>query len=698
MSRIVRIVAKDVRLGTTVLSSILLASVAAALPQKSKSAPTAPATSGELQVDTAPRNRLVFPYGVQSFEKRDHIKVGESVSMLPGWNVGTTGALNAFVAESPTGSSRPGTSSLRWLCLEDAGATSSEGITSPMIQAPSPWNYTWQFAVQVQQAPVTGSDLPAFAIQHMVGAGFQDAFGVRLTPTGAELFTTSVFGVPATAPLFDFQGSTDLGQWITVRVVCSLAKDTLRASVNGTEVAMLRTLAPSTTDLAKLRFAYHGTGLGNSATVLLDDLGLAFGSSLCEDDVTIDFSTEDDFMTPLVNGQDITTPPEFGNIVAISGSGPNRGAAIFDSSNPGPNNPGQDLDLLVNQGNLLILQNDAATNPPAVAGVFPRPNDDEDGGVLTFDFVRPLQPISFDLVDIDNGAGEGALVTLTDYSNLTRVFTVPADWTGEAMVATLDLTTLAPQPGFASVVTAVEDAGFDPNAVVGMTVELFSSGALDNLHLIVPCVQLTFETQDDFTPVFSGTPLTNGQDISTPPEFGVEVSITSAGANSGAAIFESTPGGDNDPGPDRDLLVGLGNILILQNNLAATQTIPGFFDVPNDDTQGGDLYFDFPGPVECKHIDLIDIDEEESLGATVTLLDVGGKTRVYTTPIGWTEDILNDGPPGFRTLDLTTLAPQPGFTGSATAVEDPGFDPKSVVKMTVTFGGSQAMDNFCFCP
>jgi hypothetical protein len=176
------------------------------------------------------------------------------------------------------------------------------------------------------------------------------------------------------------------------------------------------------------------------------------------------------------------------------------------------------------------------------------------------------------------------------------------------------------------------------------------------------------------------------------------MAISSAGPNSGAAIFDSTPGGPNDPGPDNDLLVGLGNILCLQNNLFSTQTVPGFFDTPNDDTNGGDVFFNFPGGVHVHDVILVDIDEEEVTGCTVTLLDSNGKTRVFTVPPAWTTDLLNDGPPGFGQLDLDSLANQGGFAATATATEDPGFDPDEVIQMTVTFGGAQDMDSFCFCP
>ncbi len=667
------------------------------------SGPTATTTGVNL---ATPKNKLVFPYGVQTFERKEYLKVGSDVTSIPGWSLQASPTMvDVVITESAFGSSRPGTNSTRWLAIDDLGAGGAQGFQTPPIVAPSPWNYSWQFSLNIGQAPVSAVDMPTLAIQHNGNGGPSDAWGVRLTPTGAELFMTETWGETAqTATLWSYTGATDLGQWIDVKVVASLQKNTLVAFVNGDQVAQLRSRPPAGTDVTNQRFAYHGGGVGNSASILLDDLGVAFLGGVCQESLSIDFTLEDDG-DPLVNGQDISSPPEFGNKVSINGSGPNNGAAIFDSSSAGPNNPSQDLDLLVNQGNILILQTDAGANPPAVGGIYPRPNDDENGGTLQFDFARPLTPLGIDLIDVDGFPNEGITLTLTDFSALTRTFTVPTDWTGditsaEPGVGNLDLQSLLPQVGWNSIATAVEDPGFDPNAVVGMTIELGGSGAVDNFTALIPCVLLTFDTEDDTTPVFAGTPLLNGQDISTPPEFGVEVSISDAGLNAGAAIFESTPGGANDGlgAPDKDLLVGLGNILILQNDLAATQTIPGFFNVPNDDTNGGSIFFDFPGEVRVNKIDLIDVDEEELVGVTVTLLDSSNLTRTFSVPISWTEDRLNDGPPAFRTLDLSTLAPQPGFLSVATAVEDPGFDANKVVKMTVDLGGAQALDNICFCP
>ncbi|NOT29082.1 MAG: hypothetical protein HOP15_01400 [Planctomycetes bacterium] len=679
---------------------ILLSAVVAAQKQTNNNqGSTAPPISTPGINLAVPKNKLVFPYGVQTFERKEYLKVGSDITAIPGWKVQSSPSMvTAVITESVTGIGRPGTNSSRWLDIDDLGAGGSQGFTTPPIQAPAPWNYSWKFSVLIGQVPASAVEVPTFAVQHLTNDGLQDAWGVRLTPSGAELFMSEVWGPAQSAPLWAYAGLTDIGQWVDVRIEASLQMDTLVAFVNGNQVAMLRTHTPAGTDVTNLGFAYHGGGLDNSGSMLFDDLGVAFGGPVCEESLSLTFENEDDAELLLVNGQRIDT--EFGEKVTITAAlGPNRGPAIFDSTDPGgPNSTSQDPDLLVDQGNVLILQNDAAANPDDPF-IFPRPNDDEDGGTLEFAFIRPLRPLSIDLIDIDAAGNEALMLTLTDFSGETRTYSVPPDWTGNGGVETLDLTDISAQAPFNTAATGVDSSGlYDPNAVVSMDVVLGGSGALDNFEAIIPCIVLAFENEDDNTPVSSGTALANGQDISFPAEFGVEVTISDAGANAGAAIFTSTPGGPNALGPDKDLLVGLFNILILQNDLAPLQAPPGFFTVPNDDTQGGTLTFDFPGTVQCHQIDLIDVDEEESVGITVILEDLGGNLRTYDVPIAWTEDLLNDGPPGFRTLDLLSLAPQPGFASIATGFDTGLFDSDEVIKLTIELGGAQAVDNLCFCP
>ncbi len=204
----------------------------------------------------------------------------------------------------------------------------------------------------------------------------------------------------------------------------------------------------------------------------------------------------------------------------------------------------------------------------------------------------------------------------------------------------------------------------------------------------------------DFSTDDGGVPLLNGQDISSPPEFGNLVNINgvpSAG-NAGPAIFDSSFAGPNASGPDPDLIVGLGNILIVQDGGTTTQTVPGIFDTPNDDAGGGAILFDFLQPVTMESIDLIDINGNNQ-DVLLILTDSTGETRTYDVPSSWTKDIDVAGPNGFDTLDLTTLADQLGEGGStATASETALFDPSNVIQMSVSFNGSGGLDNVRFIP
>ena len=220
--------------------------------------------------------------------------------------------------------------------------------------------------------------------------------------------------------------------------------------------------------------------------------------------------------------------------------------------------------------------------------------------------------------------------------------------------------------------------------------------------------------------------------------------ITSTGnEHVGAAIFDSTPrlsGGTGGPNAfpiagsvaDPDLLVNLGNVLILQEDSG----IPGpdtrreggiptgnlIFNQPDDDENEGSIFFNFSEAVEAVSIDLVDFSSGAS--GLVTLTDVDGNERVFTVPEEFTFDIadeldfaegdpLGDGDPsndpveGFATLLFDELAPQDGEgrldSGGApivTSVNDTGaFDIGQVVTIEVAFGGpnpSGAIDNLVF--
>ncbi len=221
------------------------------------------------------------------------------------------------------------------------------------------------------------------------------------------------------------------------------------------------------------------------------------------------------------------------------------------------------------------------------------------------------------------------------------------------------------------------------------TVRILADGLLigeQTVHVDVPCRTLTFEG------------LANGRAIA-PADFaqqGLSIRSTPAPSrNVGPAVFDSSPTGPNAGSTDPDLLVGLGNLLILQEN--NRQTVPGIYDDPDDARLGGELLIDFLAPSQPLSVDLVDIDEASMQSVLVTLLDANGRRCIYTVPGEWTSDIQADGPPGYGTLDLTTVAPQPGFRSTATASEDPGFEIGNVVRLSISLPGSGAIDNLVYC-
>lgn len=203
----------------------------------------------------------------------------------------------------------------------------------------------------------------------------------------------------------------------------------------------------------------------------------------------------------------------------------------------------------------------------------------------------------------------------------------------------------------------------------------------------------------DFETDSSGNPIPHGARIDD--EFGhgvfpiVEGSVNDSGLNTVAVLNSDTGPASQDP----DLLVGHGNVLILQTDDNTNECPPGsgIFCSHNDDEDGGTLRFAWPAmSVSLASVTLIDCDASDGAWS-VMLSDGVARRRTYTVPGNWTGDHVLDGPAaGVRALDLTTLAPQPGFGATATAAEDPGFDPADVVRVEVVLGGSGAVDDLRF--
>lgn len=193
-----------------------------------------------------------------------------------------------------------------------------------------------------------------------------------------------------------------------------------------------------------------------------------------------------------------------------------------------------------------------------------------------------------------------------------------------------------------------------------------------------------FETDDD------GTPLANG----AIPAFGTDFSLESTGPNFGPAVFDSDPAGPNATGADPDLLIGSGNVLILQAN--GNMSSSGVFSAPDDAPDGGTLSCVFTAPKHLESVVLVDIDPGPGdQSADVRLVDSAGRVRTYSLPSGWTSDVAVTGT-GFATLNLATLDPQPGFQATAIASQDPDFDDQDVLRFEVQFNGSGAIDDLAY--
>ncbi|MEM6673579.1 MAG: hypothetical protein AAF726_12105 [Planctomycetota bacterium] len=210
----------------------------------------------------------------------------------------------------------------------------------------------------------------------------------------------------------------------------------------------------------------------------------AFG--FVSDELVLGFEVGDDLVTPIPNGAALEDV--FEQVVRIRSEGAGQvGPAAFDSSPAGPNAGGSDPDLLVDRGNLLILQENSTQSVP---GIYDVPDDAAFGGTLVIELVEQREPRSLVLVDICPApTPQDAVVHLVDAAGRSRTFDVPSGFTTDGQfdpgqaAQTLRLDTLENQPGVTAVATASEDAGFDAARVASIRVELSGSGAVDDVRL-----------------------------------------------------------------------------------------------------------------------------------------------------------------------------------------------------------------------
>lgn len=223
-----------------------------------------------------------------------------------------------------------------------------------------------------------------------------------------------------------------------------------------------------------------------------------------------------------------------------------------------------------------------------------------------------------------------------------------------------------------------------------------SCGGVSCPDLLPDCFVLGFDTDDNGNPMAHGA-MVDAEFDCNGSQFPVAITgnVNFSGGNTAAILNSSTGPSAQDP----DLLVGKGNILILQTdaNLAQCPPNSGVYCSHNDDENGGTLSFAFCVPAIPSSIVLVDIDGTDQT-SRVILTDVNGKTRTYVVPGNWTGDKVTNFPAaGWKVLSLTTLGSQIGYASTATVSEQAGYDPNAVVRIDVRLGGSGGVDDLTWC-
>ncbi len=189
--------------------------------------------------------------------------------------------------------------------------------------------------------------------------------------------------------------------------------------------------------------------------------------------------------------------------------------------------------------------------------------------------------------------------------------------------------------------------------------------------------------------VNGGAPIRNGKalDQESPRTQPLRILAGSYGTFEVAA-FDTSTNGPNSGGAGAELLVDSGNAVIVQ--AAPQQTIPGIFDQPSPGANGGEYTIRFDQACEPLSIDLIHV--PVGLSMELVAIDAAQRSRTFSVPGGFTTTLSVSPAMATWTLQFDTLTPQPGASGTATALEDAGFNPGRVRSLIVRSSGPSAID------
>ena len=221
---------------------------------------------------TVPRE-LDFPRGVQNFEI---VSLGDEAFAIVDWTIddsSTPGAFTARVVQDVDSDVVPRDDSTRWLRVRDQDAGDAVNrVSTPVVVSESDVAYAWSFWFQLEEPPVAGGAAPMFLVEHDAITGFTGTWGLEIDSEYVSLFVTADGGEPSYARLVHTRDV--VGEWTKVNIDAILIEGYVSATINGRYFDSLPIDPHSFVDPRVFRLSYIGSGEGNTATLLIDDLSL----------------------------------------------------------------------------------------------------------------------------------------------------------------------------------------------------------------------------------------------------------------------------------------------------------------------------------------------------------------------------------------------------------------------------------------
>ena len=216
---------------------------------------------------------LDFPRGTQDFED---VPLGDEVFAIEDWTIESDseeiGIFTARVVPDVEGDIDSRGESTRWLRIRDQDSSEAINVVAtPVINSPE-FAYLWSFYVYVEELPENGEYNPGFYVQHGLDDGFVSTWGFEIGDDEVCLVVTDAGGYEkerCLAPTDQF-----VGQWVRLDILVSLLNGFVIGSIDGSLSAQIPIAPAAGVDPSAFRLAYYGSGMGNAATVLLDDVSL----------------------------------------------------------------------------------------------------------------------------------------------------------------------------------------------------------------------------------------------------------------------------------------------------------------------------------------------------------------------------------------------------------------------------------------